>query len=221
MFEALLWQQWIAAIAGVLAGIVALAAWMWPRGDAAGPAAHRLAERHPPGQWAMTLLIVTEAALFACLIFSWVYLKQGSKTWAAHVPPELRIPGINTVVLLASSAVLHWGVKRGDRWMRAAIAATIALGVVFVTLQGWEYAHQDFGPATDAYGSAFVIITGIHGVHVVVGLLMLEFALLALRRESNDRGGARAGTIARYWHFVDVVWVTVFAVLYVAPHIWR
>ena len=225
VFESLLWQQWIPAAIATIAVIVALGAWVWPRRDTVETRVAPPADPHPPGQWAMGLLIATEAVLFASLLFAWEYLGPGSHVWLQHPPPGLRVPAINTVVLVASSVTLHLGLRRSPdtsgSWPRRAVLLTIALGASFVALQGWEYAHQDFGPATDAYGSAFVIITGIHGVHVVVGLLMLGFIALMHGREPAARVHGRARIVAWYWHFVDVVWLTVFGVLYVAPHLTR
>ena len=225
VFEAVLWQQWIPAAAAFLAAIAALGAWQWPRRDAARAPVELPRDPHPLGQWAMVLLIATEVALFASLFFAWAYLSYESKTWSQHPAPALSLPAVNTVVLLLSSIALHWGLKRARggsaSQMRGALAVTIALGVIFVTLQGWEYAHQGFGPATDAYGSAFIIITGIHGAHVIVGLLMLGFVALTVGHHPGDGARRRAGVVALYWHFVDVVWLTLFGVLYVAPHFTR
>jgi heme/copper-type cytochrome/quinol oxidase subunit 3 len=170
----------------------------------------------------MALLITTEAVLFASLFFAWAYLGNGSKTWSSHPPPALLLPGINTIILVASSVMLHWGLQRPESASttrtRGALAATIALGIIFVILQGWEYGHQGFGPATDAYGSAFVIITGIHGMHVVVGLLMLGFVALTVSRDGANGALRRTRLVSLYWHFVDVVWLLVFGVLYVSRH---
>lgn len=225
VFEAVLWQQWVPAAAASLAAIVALGAWLWPRRDAMRAHAGPPHDPHSPGQWAMALLIATEAALFASLFFAWAYLGRGSATWSRHPAPELWLPAINTVVLLASSVTLHLGLRRArdgaPSHVRGALAVTIVLGSIFVALQGWEYAHQGFGAATDAYGSAFVIITGIHGVHVVVGLLMLGFVALTLGRDPDAGGPRRASIASLYWHFVDVVWLTLFSVFYVAPHLAR
>jgi cytochrome c oxidase subunit I+III len=226
VFEALLWQQWIVAVVAVMAAIAALAAWLWPDASAAPARVGATVDAHPPGEWAMALLIATEAALFASLLFSWAYLANGSKTWLSHPPPPLALPAVNTVILLISSATLHWGLRRSRNASatrtRSALAATIALGIIFVILQGWEYGHQAFGPATDAYGSAFVVITGIHGMHVVVGLLMLGFVALTFGRDGGDGGDAaqrRTRLVALYWHFVDVVWLLVFGILYAARHL--
>jgi cytochrome c oxidase subunit I+III len=223
VFEGLLWERWIAGGIALLASVVALGAWLWPRRHELAERAPLPADPRPVGHWAMTLLIATEAALFASLLFSWAYLKMGSAVWAKHSAPELTVPGINTIILVTSSIVLHWGVRaslnQSQRRMRTAIAAAMLLGAVFVAIQAWEYAHNGFGPGTDAYGSSFVVTTAVHGTHVVVGLAMLGFVLLATPHESVERARKRAGIVAMYWHFVDVVWLAVFGILYVAPHI--
>ena len=161
----------------------------------------------------MALVIATEAALFASLFFAWAFLKHDSSAWSAHPAPDLLLPGINTALLLASSVVLEWA-PRGRR----ALALAIALGATFAVVQGWEYTRLAFGPATDAYGSAFIVMTGIHGVHVLAGLLMLGFVALTWRRQQSGTPNERLRIASLYWHFVDLVWLVLFSVLYLAPH---
>ena len=211
LFEAVLWQQWIPAALALLAAAASVLAWAWPHGGAAEEAN---VDRHPLGQWAMGLVIATEAALFASLFFAWAFLKHDSPAWSAHPAPDLVLPGINTALLLASSMVLEWA-PRGRR----ALALAIALGAMFAVVQGWEYTRLPFGPATDAYGSAFIVMTGIHGVHVVAGLLMLGFVAFTWQRREPGAPNERLRIASLYWHFVDAVWLVLFSVLYLAPHV--
>ncbi len=83
-----------------------------------------------------------------------------------------------------------------------------------------EYRHQPFGPSTDAYGSLFFTITGFHGAHVAVGLLMI--AVVSLRAGLGHFSARRhlaVTNVAWYWHFVDAVWLVVFTSLYLSPRL--
>jgi heme/copper-type cytochrome/quinol oxidase subunit 3 len=111
------------------------------------------------------------------------------------------------------------GIRRGaQRRLRAGLAVTFVLGVVFLSLQGVEYARATFTPATDAYGSLFFTITGFHGAHVAAGLIMN--AVVQVRAWANHFTAERhlaVANVAMYWHFVDVVWLVVFLSLYLSP----
>ena len=181
-------------------------------------------EAHPPGQWGMLLLIATESALFGCLLFSYFYLGARAPAWPPSGPPELTLASINTVLLLSSSAALHWGergIRRGHVGrLRAGLALTIVLGAVFLSLQGIEYHRQSLTPATDAYSSAFYTVTGVHGAHVLVGLVVLAvLSVMAARGKFDKADHAYVSNAALYWHFVDAVWLAVFSSLYLAPHL--
>lgn len=195
------------------------------KADLASLPVGKAAELHPTGQWGMALLIATEAALFAYLLFSYFYLAvRAPGPWPTAGPPGLDIAIPNTVILVASSASLHWaerGVRRGDlRRLRWGLGVTILLGTTFLALQGFEYSRLEFSPTSDAYGSAFFIITGLHGSHVLVGTVMLAVLLvLALRGEFSKEDHHFVSNGALYWHFVDAVWLAVFTCLYLTPRL--
>ncbi len=180
------------------------------------------------GWWGMALLCATEASLFACLLTAYLYLGSGSPRWppAGFELPKLGVPLLMMVVLLASSGMLAWGergIRTGSRArLETGLAGSILLGVVFLGLQTLEY-HQkllQFGPRTHAYASLFYTITGFHGAHVTVGLLMLGFtAVRAFRGHFSAVHYQGVSTAALYWHFVDGVWVAIVAVLYISPHL--
>lgn len=178
-----------------------------------------------PGFWGMMLLIATEGALFAYLLFSYFYLgSMAAGPWPPDGPPSLRLVLPNTLLLLASSGTMYWaeaGVKRGAVGrLRIGLVATALLGLVFLSVQGVEYSNKPFTPATSAYASLFYVITGFHGAHVAVGVLMM--ATIAIRAFLGHFGRNRhdaVTNVAWYWHFVDVVWLCVFSSLYVAPYL--
>ena len=178
-----------------------------------------------PGFWGMMLLIATEAALFAYLLFSYFYLgSMAPVAWPPEGPPSLRLVLPNTVILLLSSGTMYWaeaGIRRGEQGrLRTGLLITFVLGVIFLVIQGVEYSTKHITPTTHAYGSLFFTITGFHGAHVAVGLLMI--AVVAVRA---FLGHFRAGrheavtNVSWYWHFVDVVWLAVFTSLYLTPYL--
>lgn len=184
-------------------------------------------ERRPTAWWGMLLLIVTEGALFAMLIASYFYLRfRGTPQWPPDgiANPKLALP-IAMTVLLASSSVPMWYAERSARRGATArllggLAASFALGAAFIVLQAVEYADKLdlYTPRTDAYGSAFFTITGLHGAHVVAGLGLTAWTAVRAARGAYGPG-RRCGvaTTAMYWHFVHGVWLVVFASLYLSP----
>ncbi len=183
------------------------------------------ARARSPGFWGMMLLIATEGSLFAYLLFSYFYLgSMATGPWPPDGPPSLKLVIPNTVLLLLSSGTMYWaesGIRRGlVGRLRAGLLATLVLGIVFLAIQGVEYSKKHFTPTTSAYGSLFFTITGFHGAHVFVGLLMI--AVIALRAFlGHFRGGRHEAVtnVSWYWHFVDVVWLCVFTSLYLSPYL--
>ncbi len=181
------------------------------------------------GTWAMSLFIVTEAMLFLMLFFTYYYLGHSAPKWPPE-PPKLRLALIMLALLLSSSVVLTFG-ERAARVhafgrARALVALTIAIGILFLGFQFLEYADHltRLRPSTNAYGSIFYTLTSLHGAHVVLGLLMLGYVLLL---PPQHLGAAEKPphhalkNAALYWHFVDVVWIVIVALLYVAPNLSR
>jgi len=133
------------------------------------------------------------------------------------------LPTINTALLLTSGATLtvaHHALIAGQRsktilWMWA----TVLLGAIFVVVQGYEYAHAyndlNLKLSSGIFGSTFFMLTGFHGFHVFVGMLMLLFITLRLQKGhfSSERHFGFEGA-AWYWHFVDVVWLGLYVVVY-------
>jgi heme/copper-type cytochrome/quinol oxidase subunit 3 len=193
----------------------------------AAPAGHRERLVEPTtGTLGMLLLILTEAALFATFIVSYFFLRfQASPTWppAGIDPPDLFLPSVMTVVLLSSSVPMHLadtGIRRGSRSrLRVGLLVSFVLGSAFLGLQGVEYSQAllEFGPGANAYGSMFFTITGFHGAHVAGGLLLNLWCQVRAAQGSYGLGRhATVRNVALYWHFVDAVWIAIFASLYLA-----
>ena len=172
----------------------------------------------------MTLFLASEAMLFAGLIGGYVVLRLSSPAW----PPSPEYPklpvlltGINTVFLIASSFTYHFAevaVKKGKKglfWL----GVTILLGSLFLAIQAYEWTHLYheglWFNKGGAYGSSFFLLTGFHGAHVAVGVLLI---LIAFFRQLGGAYTAQNHTYlilaGMYWHFVDVVWIFLYSVLY-------
>lgn len=178
------------------------------------------------GVFGMKLTIATEASLFVVLFFSYFFLNDGSWYWPNQEPPKLALALCMVVILLFSSAVIAWGeqqLKYGFEFRaRAAVVATIFLGLIFMAVQALEY-HQHLKtltPVTNVYGSIFYTIVTFHAAHVIAGLLILSFVVFLPQLGVGTRSPHQAlHAAALYWHFVDAVWVVVVFTLYVLPHL--
>jgi cytochrome c oxidase subunit 3 len=133
------------------------------------------------------------------------------------------IPAINTLLLLSSGATLtwaHWGLVANKRQqLIVGLAVTIVLGLLFISLQAYEYAeaysHLNLKLSTGVYGSTFFMLTGFHGFHVTLGATMLIVILLrSLKGHFTSERHFAFEAVAWYWHFVDVVWLGLFVVVY-------
>ncbi|SMC29172.1 cytochrome c oxidase subunit 3 [Andreprevotia lacus DSM 23236] len=133
------------------------------------------------------------------------------------------LPAINTAILLTSGATLtwaHWGLVEGKRdHLKIGLAITVLLGLSFLTLQAIEYHHawteMSLHLASGAYGATFYMLTGFHGMHVLVGTIMLITMLgRALRGHFTPKHHFGFEAAAWYWHFVDVVWLILFVFVY-------
>jgi len=133
------------------------------------------------------------------------------------------IPTLNTFLLLSSGVTItiaHWGlIKQRHKQLIYGLIATIALGLIFIALQAYEYSHAytdlNLTLATGIYGSLFYMLTGFHGLHVTLGLIMLTVILVrSFKHHFKPEKHFAFEGVAWYWHFVDVVWILLFFVVY-------
>jgi cytochrome c oxidase subunit 3 len=127
--------------------------------------------------------------------------------------------GIFTIILVASSGTMWmavWHEEHRDRAKaRVWIYVSLAMGAVFLGNQLYEWINLETRWYTNSYGSVFYITTGIHGLHVFIGLLAMVLLLGRMRGESGDPGELAAFQgVSYYWHFVDVVWVGLYSCLF-------
>src|SRR5271157_2990568 len=136
-----------------------------------------------------------------------------------EVIDPLKLPLMNTFVLVTSSFavnVAHDDLREGDRQgFKNFLLVGIALGVLFVLTQGYEYIHAPFGFKNSIYGATFFMATGFHGAHVIIGVIFLTVCLLrAFAGQFTPRHHLGFQFAAWYWHFVDVVWLFLFSCIY-------
>jgi heme/copper-type cytochrome/quinol oxidase subunit 3 len=177
------------------------------------------------GVYAVSMLIITEAALFVCLFASYYFLGNNKDRWAIDIPPKLTLALVMLAILIASSLVMMWGermVKLGRYSVaRFAVILTVVMGLIFVAIQTAEYKDhwKTLTPLTDSYGSIFYTITTFHAAHVVMGILMLCYlAILPNYGPSKFPPHRPYRVVALYWHFVDIVWIFVVILLYLIPN---
>ncbi|MFC4296310.1 heme-copper oxidase subunit III [Novosphingobium tardum] len=173
----------------------------------------------------MVCLVAAEAALFAYLLFSYYYLGAVNPPgWLLEPHPKLGPATFNTIILLASSGCAWWGEKgvKEDRRTNALVGLGTAfvLGTIFAAIQVAEWKAKTFGIGTSSYGALYFVTTGFHMTHVIVGLMILLalFGWVASGMFSSLRMIPVSNGIV-YWHFVDAVWLFVFATYYISPYL--
>jgi cytochrome c oxidase subunit III len=175
------------------------------------------------GKVAMAGLIIAEAAIFT--IFVVAYLFYVGKSLTGPTAREvLETPIFYTICLLSSSLTIHLAAKSLARARVGVFLGlwllTIALGGLFLygTAQEWHRLVYQHGLtiSTNVFGTTYYSLVGLHGFHVIAGLVMLSVvAIFALAGRVRMQESRRVEVLAMYWHFVDAVWVVVFTVVYV------
>jgi cytochrome c oxidase subunit III len=178
------------------------------------------------GWWAMLIVIINEAVIFSALIASYYYTRINSPAWPQDnlSRPELILPIILTVLLVSSSFFMQWAaasIKKGRvGHTRIALLVAFLLAAAFLALQIYEYSRSEFTPQTNAYGSLFFAITGIHGLHVLIAALMNLFVQVRSGLgHFTSRRHLAVDNVVLYWHFVDLVWLVIFSSLYIGPYL--
>jgi cytochrome c oxidase subunit III len=164
--------------------------------------------------------LASELMFFAGLFAAYFTLRSSTEVW----PPEgtelaTGRTALATAVLVGSSFTMHLAVRaseagdrtRSVRWL----LVTMGLGALFLTNQAIEYAELPFSISSHAYGSMFYLLTGFHGLHVLGGIgFMAAVIAIVAGRTSRSPAAPPVTVCAYYWHFVDVVWVVMFATVY-------
>ena len=183
-------------------------------------------------RYGMILFIASEVMFFVGWFWAFfdfsLFPSKLSKIIGGQWPPKditavldaFNLPLLNTLILLLSGTTVTWAhscLIRGDRkGLIKGLWLTIGLGLLFSSLQAYEYAHAPFAFGQNTYGSAFYMATGFHGFHVIVGTIFLSVCLYrAYRGDFTPRQHFGFEAAAWYWHFVDVVWLFLFVSIYV------
>jgi cytochrome c oxidase subunit 3 len=187
-----------------------------------GPPPAHSSSRVDPQLLGMLLFIISEVMIFGAFFTAYFFIRVVTgDPWPAHgtkLPVE--VAGVNTAILVSSSFTLHWAqesVKRGNRFgLKAGIFTTFLLGCTFLFIQINEYANIGFAPQDHAQQTIFYSLTGLHGAHVTVGLILLLIVTIRAFRghfSSESHRGVEVPGI--YWHFVDIMWIVVYTTVYV------
>jgi cytochrome c oxidase subunit 3 len=193
--------------------------------DQHGPPPANRSSRVEPQLLGMLLFIISEVMIFGAFFTAYFFIRvvQGADWFPFehfHLPKG--IAGANTAVLLSSSVTLHFAlvaVRKGNRrGMKLWMVITTLLGATFLGIQINEYrvlTHEGLTPQAFAQGSIFYGLTGLHGAHVFIGLILLSIVTVRTFRghfSPEEHQGLEVPGI--YWHFVDIMWVIVYSSVY-------
>ncbi len=172
------------------------------------------ARRPNPTSVGVAVWLASEVMFFGGLFAAYFAVRAAADTWPpAGVHLDTPRAGLFTLVLVASSFTLHKAERGTNQQVRMWTLVTLALGVIFLGNQAAEWATADFSVSSHAYGTLYYTLTGFHGLHVAVGLVLLAVVGLRPPDLPTSVPGLRQAT-TWYWHFVDVVWVGLFATLF-------
>lgn len=179
-------------------------------------------DHHGKGMFGVTIFLLSESIIFFSFFFTYIVLRLTHAQWQ---PPGVSGPElspfviINTVILLSSSVVIQLAERALSRHhlvkFRVLWLLTALMGTYFLVGQGIEWSQLDFGLRSGLMGATFYILTGFHGLHVLSGVILQGIMLGRSRiphNYSNGHFGVSATTL--FWHFVDVIWVILFSLLY-------
>lgn len=179
----------------------------------------------------IVLFIVSEAVMFGAFFAQYFYNRVLSDSWPSKVGlpsgfdrvDPFPLPVILTVVLVASGFTAHWAqnaIRRDDRdAFQGWLIVTIILGLSFLGGQAYEYTslivNRGFSISSGIYGTVFFSLTGLHGLHVTIGVLVLIGVLVrAFMGHFSSRNHFGVEGTVLYWHFVDIVWIALYVTLY-------
>jgi cytochrome c oxidase subunit III len=187
-------------------------------------------------RYGMLMFIASEVMFFVAWFWAFfdASLFTGEAKMAARIaftggiwPPQgttvfdpFHLPLVNTLILLTSGTTVTWAhhalLNNDRKGLINGLILTVILGALFTCVQAWEYAHAMFPFTGGIYGSTFFMATGFHGFHVLIGTIFLIVCLFrALKGEFTPKQHFGFEAAAWYWHFVDVVWLFLFAAIYI------
>ena len=180
----------------------------------------------PNGKLGIWLFLASEVMLFGALFSSYILLRVGADVWPHGRDVGLSVPlaTLNTLVLIASSVtmVMAWASLKMNQFgkFKLYLGSTVALAFVFLIVKYFEYTakfHHEIFPSTSTFFAIYFTLTGLHGLHVIGGILVNSYLLVPgskLWKKEPERFTNRIEFAGLYWHFVDLVWIFLFPVLY-------
>jgi len=168
------------------------------------------------------VFLLSESMIFFSFFAGYAVLKTTAPNW---LPPgieglETGAPLINTIVLVSSSFVAYFAEEALKKHKLTAFRVlwflTSAMGIYFLAGQAIEWIGLPFGFTTGVFGSLFYLLTGFHGLHVLTGVLLQFYMLYRSFQPGNyDAGHTGVTEVSLFWHFVDVIWIILFCLIYV------
>jgi cytochrome c oxidase subunit III len=171
--------------------------------------------------WGLLTFLASESLMFGGFFATFLFFRGITAVWPPEeTKVELLLPTINTIILVSSSFVMHFGAvaikKNNLKGMQLWYAITAIMGAIFLGGQVYEYMTLGYGLTTNVFSNCFYIMTGFHGLHVLVGVLWILTVLWRSRRPGTY--SATKHTVVEmaeiYWHFVDIIWIVLFTLVY-------
>ncbi len=185
-----------------------------------------LSGSHPgeAGRLAMWFLIGSEIVIFGAAVVSYLLLRLNRPEWVVDMARLNANAGmLNTLVLLTSSfsmALAHAAAEDRDQAKVAKrLGLTLLLAAIFLCVKGWEYSakfHHGIFPSTNVFWSFYFLMTGLHALHVVIGMIAITVLWVRASRGTLAPNLNRVELTGLYWHLVDIVWIFLFPMLYLS-----
>jgi heme/copper-type cytochrome/quinol oxidase subunit 3 len=177
----------------------------------------------PNGKLGIWLFLASEVMLFGALFSTYILLRVGADTWP-HGELSVPLGAVNTIILIGSSVtmVMAWASLKMNNWgrHRMFLGLTFLLALVFLVNKYFEYEEHLLageGPAHNTFLAIYYTLTGLHGLHIVGGMIVMGYFLgpgAGLWKRNPAQFTNRIEYTGLYWHFVDLVWIFLFPVLY-------
>ncbi len=168
------------------------------------------------------VFLLSESVIFLSFFAGYIIYKTTNPNWlpAGVEGLEVVAPTINTIILVSSSFVIYFAercLQRGNLpGFRLYLLATMVMGSYFLYGQYVEWSQLEFGFTSGTYGGMFYLLTGFHGLHVFTGILLQSMILIRSFIPGNyDNGHFGVNSTSLFWHFVDVIWIILFLLIYV------
>ncbi|MBW4625429.1 MAG: cytochrome c oxidase subunit 3 [Brasilonema octagenarum HA4186-MV1] len=180
-------------------------------------------EEHPDLRvLGLLVFLASESLMFGGFFASYLFFRGITEVWPPEgTEVELLLPAINTIILVSSSFVIHLGdtaIKKNDvQGMQKWYKITAIMGAIFLVGQVIEYLSLGYGLTTNVFSNCFYLMTGFHGLHVLVGVLLILGVVWRSRRPGHYSDTKHTGIAMAeiYWHFVDIIWIVLFTLLYI------